>query len=241
MVIPHSSPNLLSLLQLVSPALPVGAYSYSEGIETLVEQGVIGDRASLSHWLSQELAIGSIRLDAAVVLRTHRSALGGALTDISRWNQWLSAMRETEELRLQHWQMGRSLLQLGVKLEETAVIEDNSPEVSPSLAAIAPLLEPHCNFAIAFGLVAAHWHIDASSAVLGYLQAWVANGVSAALRTIPLGQTEAQQVLRHLQPDLCRSHQEILTLVDEDLVSCSWGLALASMAHEVQYSRLFRS
>jgi urease accessory protein UreF len=349
---------LLQLLQWVSPALPVGAYSYSEGLETLIDQGTIAQGPALLHWLRQELTWGAVRLDAAALVRVHRATCQGEPAEIQRWNQWLSAIRDTEEVRLQHWQMGRSLWQLGLSLESNAsdlpvtldnsdrpnnsdrpvtrddsdrpgnpdrpvthddsdrpdnpdrpnhsdrpvtlndsdrpdnsdhavslndsdrpnnsdrsVTLDNSDRpgnpdrrvtlndldrpdnpdrpvtphtpspasLSQNLADLSPWVQPHCNFAIAYGILTALGHLDEASACLGYLQSWASNLISAALRAIPLGQTEGQQLLRQLHPNLVASQQGILTLKDEDLVSCSWGLSLASMGHEVQYSRLFRS
>jgi len=232
------NPNLLSLLQLVSPALPVGAYSYSEGLETLVDQGVIADRRSLLQWLSRELTWGSIRLDAAIAHRAHQAAIAGEVPVLLQWNQWLSAARETEELRLQHWQMGRSLLQLAQKLALESG-EHNRSLIYQKL--MDQELQNGCNFAIAFGLVAADWAIEAETMTLGYLYSWASNLVSAAVRLIPLGQTEGQQVLRQLHPILSHRCRDILEIPDLDLACCSWGLALASMAHETQYSRLFRS
>ncbi|WP_299487552.1 urease accessory protein UreF [Acaryochloris sp. IP29b_bin.137] len=220
------------LLQLASPALPVGAYSYSEGLEWLVDQGTIDNEFHLRTWLLQELAYGSIRMEAAVMVRGYR-----ANTDVQtllHWNAWLSAARETEELRLQSLQMGRSLLRLSEALQD--------PEhTSPELSEVWEQLQAGCNFAIAFGLTANLWQIPLESATLGYLHSWATNLISSGIKLIPLGQTTGQQLLSQLQPYIEAATQAILLLEDEDLCSCGWGLALASMAHETQYSRLFRS
>ncbi|PSB06716.1 urease accessory protein UreF, partial [filamentous cyanobacterium CCP2] len=109
---PYPIASLLHLLQLVSPALPVGAYSYSEGLETLVQANKITNLSTLEDWLAQELRYGAIRLEAAVLLRIYDAAHSNQLDRLSYWNQWLSAFRETEELREQSWQMGRSLVRL---------------------------------------------------------------------------------------------------------------------------------
>lgn len=250
--------SLLSLLQLASPALPVGAYSYSEGLESLVYSGVITEGSGLKAWLEQELQWGAIRLDAAVMIRAYRSGQQGDLTGLQTWNQWLSAAWETEELRCQSWQMGYSLLRLlwqmspglvipanlGTKptanlllsLEETIASNQSHPDkLHPD--------EPHqdVNFAVAFGLAAAHWQIDEGMSLLGYLHSWATNLVSAGIKLVPLGQTVGQQILRDLQIPIHYTSQSVLKLTDSDLVSCSWGLSLASMSHETQYSRLFRS
>ncbi|PPS44186.1 urease accessory protein UreF [Chroococcidiopsis sp. TS-821] len=219
---------ILYLLQLASPALPVGAYSYSEGIEALVDEGTISDAQSLQHWLEQELRYGAIRLEAAVMVRAYSAVQNKDTEALSYWNHWLSAARETEELRLSSWQMGRSLAKLLLQLQ---------PQVLPIVDAVEP-----CNYAIAFGMAAASWHIEPlSSVVLGYLHSWTTNLVTAGVKLIPLGQTAGQQIILNLFPDLMNAATEIISLSDDDLSSCTWGLSLASMAHETQYTRLFRS
>lgn len=227
---PTDSSNyaLLNLLQLASPALPVGAYSYSEGIETLVDNGTIPNSPCLLHWLEQELRYGAIRLEAAVVIRAYNSAVLGDVAALCYWNNWLSAIRETEELRHQSWQMGRSLMQLLVELQ-------------PQLASVIDSIGSPCNFALAFGIAAGRWEIALPSAILGYLHSWTTNLITAGIKLIPLGQTVGQQMLNELNPQLYSTTEEVLALADDDLNCCSWGLSLASMAHETQYTRLFRS
>ncbi len=227
----------LRLLQLASSTLPVGAYTYSEGLEFLVEKGHINSAELLQDWLEQELNSGSIRVESSIMLRAYQSASQNNELQLLSWNAWWSAARETEELRLQSWQMGRSLLQLFLSLEEPSApagIDKNWP-------ALQTLLSQECNFAIAFGTVAAAWQIEPTDSLLGYLQSWATNLVAAGIKLIPLGQTAGQQMLLNLQPRIERAAQEIKQLPDEALESCGWGLSLASMAHETQYSRLFRS
>lgn len=220
--------SLLHLLQLVSPALPVGAYSYSEGLENLVDRDVINNKKTLEDWLDRELSYGSIRIETAVMLRSYHSVCERDLKALDKWNAWLSAARETEELRQQSWQMGRSLLKLLVELQ-------------PQYRSFADAIESPCNYAVAFGIAAACWQIDNRVVAIGYLQSWTANIISAGVRLIPLGQTAGQQILINLHDIIIRVTQEILLLEDEELSSCSWGLALASMSHQTQYTRLFRS
>ena len=144
------------------------------------------------------------------------------------WNQWLSAARETEELRQQSWQMGGSLTKLAIEL---------TPEIQELIIAIG---RP-CNYAIAVGVVAQYWQIDRQTTVTAYLHSWVTNLIGAGIKLIPLGQTAGQQILWQLQAEIDLLSQTIPTLADEDLYACSWGLSLASMQHETLYSRLFRS
>jgi urease accessory protein len=222
------APSLLCLLQLTSSSLPVGAYSYSEGLESLCQAGTIMNAQTLAHWLQMELKYGSIRIETAVMIRSYQATQAQNLEKLEFWNHWYSAIRETEELRQQSWQMGRSLLQL--------VQELTGP--SPGLNL---LLQTPCNFPVAFGLAAASWGIESDSATLGYLHSWLANLVSAGVKLIPLGQTAGQLLIVSLQPSIVAASHQISELPDQDLESCGWGLQLASMRHETLYSRLFRS
>ncbi len=219
---------LLSLLQLASPALPVGGYSYSDGLETLVDTGIIDNPNSLHQWLEQELHYGAIRLEAVVMVRAYRSVVNQDIEALAYWNAWLTAVKETAELRSQSWQMGGSLIRLLLDLQ-------------PQLEPVASAAGSPCNYAIAFGIAAAHWQIDLTAALLGYLHSWASNLISAGIKLIPLGQTAGQQLLLKIHAQLPLTTQDVLALEDERLSSCGWGLALASMAHETQYTRLFRS
>ncbi|NET54971.1 MAG: urease accessory protein UreF [Symploca sp. SIO2E6] len=227
---------VLSLLQLASPGLPIGAYSYSEGLESLVEVGVITQQDSLRQWLEQELCYGAIRTEAAVMVRAYSSVVNQDKQALSYWNAWTTAACTTKELRSQSWQMGNSLLQLLLKVQH--------PTATSPLIAIEDLAEAvgtPCNYAIAFGIAAAYWQIPLWEATLGYLHSWASNLITAGVKLIPLGQTVGQQLLLHLHPHLGSAAEEILNLEDDALSSCGWGRALASMTHETQYTRLFRS
>ena len=225
-----SQSQLLTLLQLASPALPVGAYSYSEGIETLATNGTITTGAELYQWLTDELSWGSIRVETAVMRWSYAAASQSDRAQLARWNQWLSAFRETAEMRSQSWQMGRSLLRL---------FRDLEPQISQSLPDIAT--QNQCHYAIAYSLVTQAWSIPVDEAALIWLHSWAANLISAAVRAVPLGQTEGQRLLRQLVTPTEQAHQTIAAMTEADLAACSWGVAIASMQHETQYSRLFRS
>jgi urease accessory protein len=219
--------QVLSLLQLVSPALPVGAYSYSEGLETLVEWDVISNNHTLQHWLEQELDYGAIRLEAAVMLRAYQATVSSDRSTLIYWNNWLSAARETSELRASSWQMGQSLMRLLLAMK---------PVEAQNLC-----LQGECNYATALGIAAALEQIDLKSLILGYLHSWATNLITAGVKLIPLGQTAGQILLHELHPHISAAATKIIGLQDDELSSCSWGLSLASMAHENQYTRLFRS
>ena len=222
--------HLLTLMQLTSPALPVGAYSYSEGIEMLAAKSDIATATDLFQWLSHELQWGGIRVETAVIRLSYEATNRQDIDQLDAWNQWLSAFRETQEMRSQSWQMGRSLLRLFTDLE-------------PALARQFPaaVTQQACNFAIAYGLVVHAWQIPLNEARLAFLQSWAANLISAAVRAVPLGQTDGQRLLRQLSTPIQAAQAEIATMTESDLMGCGWGVSLASMQHEMQYSRLFRS
>lgn len=227
---------ILNLLQLSSPALPLGAYSYSEGLETLVENQIIHNPNSLEDWLKQELSYGAIRLETAIMVRAYRSVMNQDIQALIYWNHWSSAAKETAELRQQSWQMGNTLMQLLVKLEQVKA-NPNGLEIKDYYNRI----QKPCNYAIAFGIGAAAWEIDLHTAVLGYLHSWATNLINAGVKLIPLGQTAGQILLLTLQEQIQAASKQVLQLEDDDLCSWNWGLSLASMAHETQYTRLFRS
>lgn len=229
---------LLRLLQLTSPALPVGAYSYSEGLETLVEQGAIATAKDMLHWLTQELTYGLVILDGAAVGLVYAAAVQAGLGKqpgivppeaIARLNQDLSALRDSEETRQQSWDMGRALVRMGTHLH---------PDLKPWFGTAGS----PCNFAVAFTLLAVRWEIDAPSAVLGFLHSWAANLITGAVKLIPLGQTVGQEMLLELYPTLEEACDRALaTQALDELSLSSWGTSLAAMQHEALYTRLFRS
>lgn len=221
---------LLKLLQLYNSALPVGGYNYSEGLETIIDQEIITTEQGLSQWLKNELSHGAIRLEAALMIRGYRCWQNQALETLTAWNQWGSAVKESLELREQSWQIGNTLIRLLLALDP-----------DPHLKTAIEMIEKPYNSAIAFGIAAAHWQIEEKAAILGYLHSFATNLINAGVKLIPLGQTNGQQLLLQLHSEIEAATSEIITLSDDDLYSCSWGLALASMQHETQYSRLFRS
>jgi urease accessory protein len=222
-----SSPQaLLHLLHLASATLPVGAFSYSEGLETLVQAGQITTVEQLHHWLLQDLTYGAVRLEGLALRRAYQATQDQVWDDLAQANDWLSAVRETEELRQQSWMMGRSLARL---------LQAIAPEMERAIAAAGS----PCNFAVAVGLAAAQWQIPLESALLGYLHSWASNLINAGVKLIPLGQTQGQALLLSLYPHLEAIPGQLIQTPEAK--SCGWGLAIASMTHETLYSRLFRS
>jgi urease accessory protein len=222
--------HLVRLLQLASPALPVGAFSYSQGLEAAVESGVIRDAASTQRWIADVLAFSVARAEAPCFLRL--AAVWEALDDdgLRHWNELFLATREAAELRAETVQMGYSLRRL---------LSSLSGFDARGLALLERLDEPA--FPTAFTFAVVQWQIDRRNALLAYLWSWLENQVMAALKSVPLGQTDGQKILLVLGDSLPQIVDSAMAIEDEDIGSFAPGLAMASSRHESQYSRLFRS
>ncbi len=215
------------LLQLASPALPVGAYSYSQGLESAVEAGIVHDAASAQRWIGDVLALTIATLEAPLFLRIANAWREGDAAGGARWNEEFLASREGAEPRAETLQMGHSLTLL---LRELQV---------PGIEALEALEERA--FPTAFAFAVASWRIDPVAALHAYLFAWIENQVMAAIKTVPLGQTHGQRMLRELASRIAAICERTALLGDDELQGFAPGLALACGRHEVQYSRLFRS
>lgn len=223
--------TLLGLLWLASPALPVGGFSYSEGLEAAVEAGLVHDEASAGRWLLQQLELAHARAEApalaqaARVWRAHDAARAAAVND------WVLATRESHELRRQAEQMGRSLVEW---LRNGAHAADPRIEV---LAALAPAPTWPVAFALAGVLAGA----DDAPLLQAYGFGWCENLVQAAMKAVPLGQAAAQRILSQLAAALPAAAAQALARADGEPQAFSPMLAILSSRHEAQYSRLFRS
>jgi urease accessory protein len=214
---------LARLLQLASPALPVGAYSYSQGLESAIEAGVAHDRASAERWIGDVLNHSLASMEAPVFLRLCTAWAAGDMAAARRWNELFLASRETAELRAETAQMGYSLAKLLPQL--------GAGEVA--------LEEPSFPAAFAHAVVA--WRIDSHDALVAYLWSWCENQVLAAVKAMPLGQTDGQRMLASLGDGLDELARRAARLDDDALGNFAPALALHSSRHERQYSRLFRS
>ncbi|WP_083993527.1 urease accessory protein UreF [Picosynechococcus sp. PCC 8807] len=221
------------LFQIINSSFPLGSYNYSEGLEFFIEcTRQDHSLTTFQEWLQRELTYGSIRLDTQVMLIIVRAIAADDWTQLRYWNTWLNGTRETKELRQQSIQMGNSLLKLLGDLDENK---------RPQLGACREQIGKSCHYAIAFGIAIALWDIEPHQAVLGYLHSWLNNLVSAGVKLIPLGQTQGQRIIYQLQPLIIETAETLVTQKEMDLYACTWGLSLASMNHETQYTRLFRS
>ena len=220
----------LALLQLVSPALPVGAFSYSEGLEVLVQTGALSDAPGLEQWLTSELQRGAVRLEAAALPELVRHLRGwvqdhdiAARDRLLHLDGWLLATREAAEMRAQQRQMGGSLMALLSEMEHP-------------LPYAVPLAWP-----AAWAWAALSLQVSELEMLEGYLYGWVANQLSAAVRLVPLGPTQAQVLQQRLLPLLELQARELVGRDPRLLWSAGVGASLAQLAHAELYSRLFRS
>ncbi|MCL6415501.1 urease accessory protein UreF [Aestuariirhabdus sp. Z084] len=217
---------LLHLLHLVSPSLPIGAFAYSQGLEYAIDSGWLTAEGDLDAWLAGVMKDGLACTDLPVILRQMRAWRTGDQHALEHWNQWLLANRETHELLQEEIQLGGTLNRL---LQSLAVLTEQT---------IQPAEPAYCTL---FAIAACHYNIDEADALRGFCWSWLENQVAVACKTVPLGQTAAQQLLHRLMPNIEQSVLQALSLDDEEMGGTLPGFAIASGCHETQYSRLFRS
>jgi urease accessory protein len=213
--------SLVRLLWLASPALPVGAYAYSRGLEYAVQQEWVHDGDSARDWIAGVLERQIALLDAPVLARMYDAYARADDAAVQRWSEFLAAARESAEFALEDRQLGISL---GKLLRDSGV-----PGATGG------------GYAQMFALACVHYGISRAEAVLGYLFAFAEGQVTAASKLVPLGQTASQRALAALMNQLQPLAASALTLRDDELGAHTPGLALASALHETQYTRLFRS
>lgn len=222
--------RLVRLLQLASPTLPVGAFSYSQGLEAAVESGIVHDASTARQWIADVLEFSMGRTESPALLRLAKAWQDRNGQDARRWNELFLAAREAAELRAETVQMGYSLRRLMGSLDGFDACE---------LASLDALEEPA--FPAVFSFAAVQWQIAPRDALLAYLWAWLENQVMAALKAVPLGQTDGQRMLLALGGTLPAIADAAFGIADDGIGGFAPGLALASSRHETQYSRIFRS
>ncbi len=221
---------LFRLLSWLSPAYPVGAYTYSHGLETAVEEGAVRDRGDLVAYVGTALRDGAGRIDGALLAAAHRAMAAGRVKDLDRIAELGAAWRGTAETALEAEAQGTAFL---------AVTLAAWPE--PRLVAYAARHPRRIVHAVAFGAAAAAHGVALRDAAFGYLAAFAANLVSAGVRLVPLGQTDGQVATAALLPVVSASTDAALAARMEALGTASPALDLFSIRHETQYTRLFRS
>jgi len=218
---------LIRLLHLASPTLPVGAYTYSQGLEWAVESGAIRNEASAGLWIGDCLAHSLASFEAVYLAHMLAAWRKGDMPQLAELDAEFVTSRETAELRAETLQMGHSLARL---LRDLPDIPD---------AALREFAQP--SFPLAWSCAAARWDIETESAIAGYLWAWLENQVMAALKAVPLGQTAGQRLLLTLGERLPELAHQATTAPLESARNFLPAFALASSLHETQYTRIFRS
>lgn len=217
----------LRLMQLISPSLPVGAFTYSQGLEWSVECGWVEDEVALSRWVEGILQAGMTYVEIPLLARLFRACTEEDESALIYWSNYLLASRESRELRDEENNRGRALATL---LPELGL---HAPESwQPQLR--------RCQLA-GFAYAAQQWSIPLHEAALGYLWGWLENSVLAGVKIIPLGQTAGQRVMADLAEQITAVVSHGLQLEDEEIGASCTAMAIASSRHETQYTRLFRS
>ena len=217
----------LRLMQLISPALPIGGFTYSQGLEWAVEAGWVDDSDSLTDWLHGLVDDALATFELPILVRLYRACVDADRERIASWGRLLYAGRESRELRLEERNRARALLTL---LRDLGI--DAAHEWRDVLA--------DCQ-AAPFALAAVHWRITLDDCLLGYAWGWLENQVAAAIKLVPLGQTDGQRVQLRLAATLPDAVERALNTDDDEIGAAAPALAIASARHETQYTRLFRS
>ncbi len=219
----------MMLMQLASPALPVGGFSYSEGLEAAVEHGLVHDEASAQTWLIDQLLLVQARSDLAVLAQAMAAWAQPDVPRLQQLNDWLLQTRESHEMRLQTEQMGRSLVDW----------LRNQAQADAARLSICAALPP--TWPVAFAL-ALHTHqAPVRDGLLASAFGWAENMVQAALKSVPLGQRSGQRILAALSAAIPEAVAHAMGLSDDARQAFAPRLAILSARHETQYSRLFRS
>lgn len=258
---PVTDATRLQLMWLASPALPVGGFSYSEGLEAAIDQGLVSNEASASAWLRDQLLLSLARADLAVLARAVRAWQRHDLARITELNDWVLHTRETSELRLQAEQMGRSLVEWlrNRRMDGTPPQPLGSPANASVTTASATTTDPRLNacaalppaptWPVAFGLAVAQCLPDGipaqaatiREALVSFTFGWAENMAQAAIKAVPLGQSAGQRILQSLIDTIPAAIDHAMALGDSERQAFTPMLAILSSQHETQYSRLFRS
>ncbi|MGY3571295.1 urease accessory protein UreF [Vibrio paucivorans] len=215
------------LFQLISPSLPIGSFTYSQGLEFAVEAGWVKDRNSMEQWLNTVVSSSVATLELPILERLYHALEAGELDELEHWCNYLYSSRETSELRAEEKQRGQALNTLLKKLEI---------DIS-----MAESIDSHPNQLLGMCIAAQYWGIDLESLKQGYLWSWVENMVTAGVKLVPLGQTDGQLALINITNTFPKMIEKAHSIEDWMIGSFSPSMALASSLHETQYTRLFRS
>lgn len=222
-----SAHSLLSLLHISSPALPIGAFAYSQGLEFALDKGWCKNRDDVQKWIQENLEFGIGQLDLPVYQRLYESWMNKDFESVRYWNATLIAFRESKELYLEDIQVGSAYEQwhLGQDQGRSEYL-DQCPQ--PSVVTMSALAAVFSN-------------IPCDQALLGFAWGWAENQIASASKAMPMGQTDGQKILQALIPLMARVCEQAKEINDDEIGTGLMGTAIASSLHEQQYSRLFRS
>lgn len=225
--------SLSRLLTWFSPAFPVGGFSYSHGLETAVAEGLIADRHALARWVTALLSHGTARCDAILFCGIWRAVIAGDHATFDRLAELAAAMRGSAELALESMAQGEAFLgTVGAAWPDLALAPWTERLAKPGVPAAHP---------VAAALATALAAIPLEAALAAYLQAFAAGSVGAAVKLVPLGQTDGQRVMAALEPVIATCVETALACPLDDLGAAAPLSDMLSMRHETQYTRLFRS
>jgi urease accessory protein len=227
--LPAPTPALLQLIWLASPALPIGGFSYSEGLEAAIDHGWVHDEHTAATWLIDQLHLTQSRGDMAVMGQMVPAWQVLDHARLQALSQWVHATRESAELRLQSEQMGRSLLEW---LRNQEAIDTDTVALCNRWVPTYPLM-----MALALSRTGA----SLEQCLQAYAFGWSENMVQAAIKSVPLGQNAGQRILTQLAQHIAPAVSHAMQVTDDTRQAFSPMLAILSAQHETQYSRLFRS
>lgn len=222
-----SAHSLLSLLHISSPALPIGAFAYSQGLEFALDKGWCKNRDDVQKWIQENLEFGLGQLDLPVYQRLYEAWKTNDFESVRYWNATLIAFRESKELYLEDIQVGSAYVQWHIgQCQSRTEYLDECPQ--PSVVTMSALAAVFSN-------------IPCDQALLGFAWGWAENQIASASKAMPMGQTDGQKILQALIPLMARVCEQAKEIKDDEIGTGLMGTAIASSLHEQQYSRLFRS
>ncbi|RXJ74123.1 urease accessory protein UreF [Veronia nyctiphanis] len=217
------------LFQLISPSLPVGAFSYSQGLEYAIELGWVKNVEQFNDWMVSMIEDSLVTLELPILRRMYHAFSEGDLDQISELNRLFYANRETAELRAEEKARGKAMARLLQKLGMNPSSDSRQSELLSQ------------NSLVGFAYACHHWHIDEDKMCSGYLWSWLENATMAGIKLIPLGQSDGQKLMLALNESMSDAIDSSKQVIDEDIGSYTPAQVLASSKHETQYTRLFRS